>query len=166
VIVVLPVRKEREIVLQLLFSCDVGGEEPEVAAETLASELKVSLSSVRQACQRAEKILAVSNDLDEQIRAVSQLYEFDRIQRVERSVLRLAIYELLYDESIPPKVAIAEGLRLCRKFSTPEAARFVNALLDRLYAIQRGEEEPLDRLAESVRDLEESERRIQETQGQ
>lgn len=162
----LPVRKAREIVLQLLFSCDVGGEEPEVVAETLASELKISLPSVHQACLRAEEILAVSSDLDEQIRSVSQLYDFERIQRVERSVLRLAIYELFYDDSIPAKVAISEALRLCRKFSTPEAARFVNALLDRLYAIQRGEEEPLDRLADSVRDLEESERRVQEAQGE
>lgn len=162
----LPVRKQREVVLQLLFSCDVGGCEPEVVAETLASELKIAASEVREACRRAEQILAVTADLDEKIGALSEFYAFDRIQRVERAVLRLAVYEMAYDLAIPPKVAIAEALRLCRKFSTPEAARFVNALLDRLYAIQRGEEGSAAELVDSVRALEESERRAREVQGE
>lgn len=60
----------------------------------------------------------------------STSYEFERIPRIERNVLRLGVYEIMYDSDIPPKVAIAEAIRLTRKFATPESATFVNAILD------------------------------------
>src|SRR5690606_29501809 len=64
---------------------------------------------------------------------------FERIPRVERNILRLAVFELLHDPSVPPTVAIAEAIRLTRKFATPEAATFINAVLDAIFKMQRGE---------------------------
>ncbi|MBX9744017.1 MAG: transcription antitermination protein NusB, partial [Chlamydiales bacterium] len=61
-------------------------------------------------------------------------YVFERISRTERSILRLGTFELLFDPSIPPKVAIAEAIRICRKFGSPQSAQFVNAVLDSVFS--------------------------------
>ena len=77
-------------------------------------------------------------EIDAVIAKTSQSYAFERIQSVERNILRLAVYELLYDPEMPPKVALAEAVRLTRKFGSPEAAAFVNALLDGIYKSSQG----------------------------
>ena len=84
-------------------------------------------------------------------------YDFDRIQTVTKNILRLAVFELFFDPSIPPKVAIAEAIRLSRKFSTPESAAFVNALLDHLYRQSRGEEGNQQKLEQTSHDFMQSE---------
>jgi N utilization substance protein B len=71
--------------------------------------------------------------IDEKITSLSPDYSFARISRVEKTILRLGVYEILFDDLIPPLVAISEAIRLTRKFGTPESARFVNAILDRVY---------------------------------
>jgi len=126
----LPVRKFREVVLQLLYSLDIDEGEPEELEVLLAAELGIAQSDVRRARDRVSHIVSLLHELDAQIEEVSKEYALDRIQRIERNVLRLGVYEMLHDPEVPSKVAIAEAVRLTRKFSTPEASLFVNALLD------------------------------------
>jgi len=97
------------------------------------NELKVSKRNVREAHTRMQTILEKLPEIDAHITAASEMYAFDRISRVEKTLLRLGIFELLYDDTVPPLVAIAEGIRLCRKFGTRESADFVNAILDKVY---------------------------------
>jgi transcription termination factor NusB len=52
---------------------------------------------------------------------------------VDRNILRLGIFELLWMEAIPPKVAINEALEVAKKFSTHESSRFLNGILDRIH---------------------------------
>lgn len=129
----LPPQKFREIVFQLLYSTDFPNPEAEETALMLMGELKVTKKAVMQARERAEHIKEKISSIDEQITIFSTEYSFDRISRVEKNILRLGVYEMLYDESLPPLVVIAEAIRLTRKFGTPESAQFVNAILDRLY---------------------------------
>jgi N utilization substance protein B len=124
-------QKFREIVFQLLYSEDFGGSDGVV--EMLMGQLAVTKKVVREACATKEKILEKKQELDRAIEGNSQAYDFERIPRVERNVLRLSLYELLFASDIPPKVAIAEAIRLSRKFATAEAATFVNAILDAVY---------------------------------
>ena len=124
-------QKFREIVFQLLYSEDFGGSEEVV--EMLMAQLAVTKRTVREACAMMEKILEKKGEIDGMIRKISKGYEFERIPRVERNVLRLSLYELLFSKDIPPKVAIAEAIRLARKFATAESAAFVNAILDSIY---------------------------------
>jgi N utilization substance protein B len=85
------------------------------------------------AAARAKEIVEKLTDIDVHISAMSTEYAFDRISRVERTILRLSLFELLFDPQVPPRVAVAEGIRLCRKFGTPESSQFVNAILDGVY---------------------------------
>lgn len=129
----LPPQKLREIVLQMLFAQGFTGTLDEESAPFFMEEHKVPKSAALAAQKRAEAVAALIPVLDERIGPASTEFALHRIGRVEKGILRLAVYELLYDDEIPPKVSIAEAIRLCRKFGTRESAEFVNAVLDGIY---------------------------------
>lgn len=122
-------KKFREIVLQLLFSIDMGGAEEEDLIPFLMHELKTTRKIVKEAYAQASGIYAKRESLDQKIALLSQSYAFERIGRVERNILRWGFFE--QDGGLLDKaVVISEAIRLARKFSTPESADYVNALLD------------------------------------
>lgn len=129
----LPPQKFREAVFQILYSHDFdAGEEAEMVP-FMMQELKTTRRAMVDAHVRMNRVLAKLPEIDVLITAGSTEYTFERISRVERTILRLGLFEMMFDESIPPKVAIAEAIRLCRKFGTPESSQFVNAILDGVY---------------------------------
>lgn len=140
----LPPQKFREIVLQILYSQDFAPDQEEEMIPFMMHELKVTKRIMVEAHARMRQVLAHLEPIDAAIRAASTEYSFERISRVERTILRLGLFEILFDsKSLSPKVAIAEAIRLCRKFGTPESADFVNAILDRVYKTH--ETEPAER---------------------
>ncbi|HAB98347.1 MAG TPA: transcription antitermination factor NusB [Parachlamydiales bacterium] len=129
----LPPQKFREIVFQILFSRDFSLAEPQEMIALLMKELKVTKKIVMEAAARAHLVENHVEELDKMISRFSTEYSFERISRAEKSVLRLGAFELLHDSTIPPKVAIAEAIRICRKFGSPESSKFINGLLDGIY---------------------------------
>lgn len=129
----LPQQKFREIVFQILYASDFGCEEKDEVVSFLMPVLKATKSGIKLASERAASIAEHISELDELIAKKSVSYDFNRISRVERNVLRLGLFELIHDPGIPPKVAIHEAVRLCRKFGTRESAHFINAILDGIY---------------------------------
>jgi N utilization substance protein B len=153
----LPAQKFREIVFQILYSHDMGKSDDATIVDLLAQELEVSKKSVREAQQRVQDLLQHLEEIDALIGKTSVSYAFERIQSVERNILRVGAYEILFDKDIPPKVAIAEAMRLTRKFSTKEAASFVNAILDSIYRSSEGkpaDAAELQRTAEEMKEIE------------
>lgn len=134
----LPKQKLREIIFQLIYSADFVDSSDEEMIDLMMEQLAVTKKTVREAISRKEEVLQKREELDSLIREVSKAYDFERITRTERNVLRLAVYELLYDPLIPPKVVIAEAVRLARKFASPEGADFVNALVHELFIRREG----------------------------
>jgi N utilization substance protein B len=128
----LPPQKFREAVLQILYSQDfvLGSEE---IIPLMMEELKTTRKAMLEAQAKVNEILVKLPEIDLQITQASTEYTFERISRVEKAILRLGLFEILFDPSIPPRVAIAEAVRLCRKFGTPESSQFVNAILDGVY---------------------------------
>lgn len=124
----LPPQKFREIVFQILFSSDFLDLETEQTALMLMNELKVTRKAVLEANSIVKKIREKLPYIDEKISLYSTDYAFERISRVEKTILRLGMYEF---EELPPLIVIAEAIRLTRKFGTPESAQFVNAILDK-----------------------------------
>ncbi|HSX37450.1 MAG TPA: transcription antitermination factor NusB [Chlamydiales bacterium] len=129
----LPPQKFREIVYQILFSTAFVSEELEITALALMKELKVTKRTVMEACERVRQLLSKLEAIDAKIRTASDEYQFERISSAEKCALRLGVFELFFDASLPKKVAIAESIRLTRKFGTRESADFVNAILDAVY---------------------------------
>jgi N utilization substance protein B len=73
-------------------------------------------------------------EIDEKIQKYTEHWELQRIAAVDRNILRLAIFEMLYRDDIPPIVSINEAVDIAKKFSTRESGAFVNGILDRLRA--------------------------------
>lgn len=127
----LPRQKLREAVLQLLFSFDLGDKAQESLIPLLMQQLKASRRNIETAFLLAARIWEKKRELDLAISALSETFSLKRIHKTELQILRLGFYEILFDrETVPSKVAIAEAIRLARKFATPAAALFINALLD------------------------------------
>jgi N utilization substance protein B len=72
--------------------------------------------------------------LDELISGVAENWRLDRMAAIDRNILRLGAFEMLFDSDVPAKVAINEALELAKRYSTAQSSRFVNGILDRLQA--------------------------------
>jgi len=127
-------REGREVALQLLFHWDLnvqqslGGPELE-----LFWEFRPSIQGVRTfATNLLNGVIARQATIDEKITKYTANYELKRISAVDRNILRMAIYEMLYAEDVPPIVAINEAIDIAKKFGTEESGKFVNGVLDRV----------------------------------
>lgn len=129
----LPQAKFREAVFYAVFSQDFSQNSDEEVVPMMMEQLAMSKKNVREALQRAMLVLEKKEEIDACIQKYVPDYDLSRISYIERNVLRLATYELLFDNAIPEVVAISEGIRLCRKFSTAEGANFINGVLDAIY---------------------------------
>jgi N utilization substance protein B len=123
--------KMREIVFHLLYSADFAQGDEEGVIPFLMEQHKVTKKSVYQAKEIADAVRGKQEAIDALIAKTVTEYPFERILGVERNLLRLGIYELLYSSRVPPKVAISEAMRLATKFGS--SATFINAILDKLY---------------------------------
>jgi len=70
--------------------------------------------------------------IDEHIKKHAKNWDFHRIAAVDRNIMRLAIYEMLFREDIPPIVSINEAVDIAKKFSTQDSGKFVNGILDKI----------------------------------
>ena len=70
--------------------------------------------------------------IDEKIKSHAKNWDFHRIAAVDRNIMRLAIYEMLHREDIPPVVSINEAVDIAKKFSTQDSGKFVNGILDKM----------------------------------
>jgi len=119
----------REIVFQILYSYDFIPGEDEEMIPFMMNELKVTKRVMIEAHDRMRAVLAKQEEIDAIISKASTEYTFERISRVEKTILRLSLFELLLT---PPYRSDCDcrTIRLCRKFGTPESAQFINAILD------------------------------------
>lgn len=125
-------RKARECALQMLFAADVAETPPEEVVRTYWAELgEAELEDPARefATRLAAGTLARLDDLDERIRSRAEHWRITRMAVVDRNILRLAVYEFLF-EPTPRTVAINEALEIARRFSTYEATQFINGILD------------------------------------
>ncbi len=131
-----PPQKFREILFLLLFSEELHSSDPDELIDTVTKELKVRKNEVRAAWEKLSEITKVLPEIDSDIAAVSTSYDFHRIQKVELAVLRLSCYELLFEKKLAAPIVIAEAKRIAKKFATPDAASFCQALLDSVVKIK------------------------------
>jgi N utilization substance protein B len=125
-------RKARECALQMLFAADIAGSVPEEVLRTYWKELgdaDTEEAARDFATRLAAGTLANLEALDERIRSRAEHWRIPRMAIVDRNILRLAVYEFLY-EPTPRTVAINEALEIARRFSTYEATQFINGILD------------------------------------
>lgn len=125
----IPQQKLRELVFEILYTYDFHEGETDSLVTLLMEEHKISKKNVLEAYARAEEIMKHREELDKMLTELSLDYDFDRIQTIERTILRLALYDLFIDKKLSEKVVIAEAKRIARKFNSTDGADFVHAIL-------------------------------------
>lgn len=122
-------RKSREFALQMLFEWDMTRQEPARVEKLFWKSARASESTRKFANELFEGAVAQANATDQLVEKLAENWRLDRLAGVDRSILRLAIYELRFGTA-PPKVVIDEALELAKKFSSAEAPAFLNGILD------------------------------------
>jgi transcription antitermination protein NusB len=130
-----PRHRAREVALQILYQWEIGRRDVDRAAETLFSEQWPDATPPSDELQAFASLLA--RDTVERLDAIDPLiaetadrWRLERMAVLDRLILRMAICELLRDGAPPPAVVINEALELARTFSTEDAVKFINGMLD------------------------------------
>jgi N utilization substance protein B len=129
-------RRARELAVQLLYQREVGGLELDALAATFwdqateAADVALPPAARAYADQLAAGTAARLPEIDVVIESAGATWRLERMNVVDRIVLRLAVYELRHEPDLPAAVVINEALELARTFSTEDSVRFVNGVLD------------------------------------
>jgi len=127
-------RKTREVALQFLYQLDLNGEDDPTPHEVefwARHPVDGSTRVFGDALVRGAK--ANQAKIDQVISQCAEHWDLERMAVVDRNILRLAVYELLWTADVPPKVAINEAIEIAKKFGTKESSRFINGVLDRIH---------------------------------
>jgi len=126
-------RKARELALQMLFQHEFTGQRSDFRAVEDLDPAKKEHLDIRQFSEElVNGTLAHLEEIDSRIRQAAEHWKMDRMASVDRNIMRFAVFELLYRNDIPPAVTINESLEIAKKFSSSEAASFINGLLDKI----------------------------------
>lgn len=124
--------RARELALQFLYQLDLLGD---VVADELGRFLR-SEERDGETCRFARRLVEGAREhraeIDEEIQGVAQNWQISRMAVIDRNVLRLAAYEMLFCDDIPPKVAINEAIELGKRYSTANSGAFINGILDKI----------------------------------
>ncbi|OMP67711.1 transcription antitermination factor NusB [Domibacillus epiphyticus] len=122
-------RASREKAIQALYQMDLSGAE---AAEAIENVLNGDSS---ESGYLHNIVLGVEDHLEEIDKSIKENLEnwsFDRLAKVDRNILRLAVYEMTYVEDVPSKVAMNEAIELAKRFSDERAGKFINGVLSKI----------------------------------
>lgn len=125
-------RKSREFALQVLYQLNITKQDV-ITALTQFQEHFLSNGEADEFLKRLVLgVLEHCQELDRLIEQYSENWHLDRINIVERNILRMALFELLYCEEIPPKVTINEAIDLGKRYGSEDSGSFINGILDRI----------------------------------
>jgi len=131
-------RKElREHIFQLLFRVEFNGQEDmaeqlSLFVDDMKEETEVKAEDEAYIAGKYEKIVEKLPELDAMLDKVSKGWKTSRMSKVDLTILRLAVYEMKFDEDIPEKVAINEAVELSKKFGGDDSPAFINGVLAKL----------------------------------
>ena len=129
----------RECIFCLMFQNDfyVTDEFEEQMSNFLANfhfpeEHEISEKDEKEVREKVEQLIALMPDIDEKISANAKGWKIERIAKAELAILRLAVYEALYEESVPVGVAVNEAVELAKEYGGENGAAFVNGILGKI----------------------------------
>jgi N utilization substance protein B len=125
-------RRSREFALQVLYQLDITPRDPEAAL----ARIREHFSRAAERDEFAERIvMGVLNNREETDRLIerySEHWRLGRMNMIDRNILRMACFELLHCDEIPPKVTMNEAIDLGKRYGTEGSGSFINGILDRI----------------------------------
>ena len=125
-------RKAREASLKMIFQLDLGSNTWEALAETL-KESNLSSENDQFANSIVRGAWEHKDEIDRIIEIYAKEWKLDRFASVDKNILRLAVYELLYCPEISPNIVINEAIHLAKIYSYSDAGSFINGILDKIW---------------------------------
>ena len=123
-------RQARELAMQALFYMDIQKDASEEMLELFCGCFCPSKKSRPFLTKLVNGVLGAKGQIDALVERFSQNWKIDRMSSVDRNVMRIAVYEMLYCDDIPPKVSINEAVDIGKKFGTQESGAFINGIMD------------------------------------
>ena len=126
-------RQARMIALQTLYEYDTAQHSPEEVLQRHAEERNLQPKVAEYA---KELVTGVRNNLagiDEHIQSAAKEWPLQQMARIDKNILRLAIYEILFNNTVPAKAAINEAVELAKLFGTNTSSRFINGVLGTIF---------------------------------
>ncbi len=125
----------RELALQLLYQMDLRQSDLAEELQPFLVGEETDLEARQFALRLVRGVRENQSAIDQRIRDVAQNWDLGRMALIDRNVLRVATFELLWCKDIPPKVAINEAIELGKRYSTQNSGAFVNGILDKIKSL-------------------------------
>ena len=130
--------KARELALKILYQINVTGDTYKESLRSFWKSHKTSPQSKDFATILVQGTMENIGKIDDVISKYAMNWQIKRMAVVDRNILRMGTYELLYLPDIPPKVSINEAVDIAKKYSDPQSGKFVNGILDKIHRTELG----------------------------
>ena len=122
-------RKARTITLKTLYEIDSASRITETVVERYLTEENLSEEFKTFIRELVSGVIENKTAIDENIRKFAPAWPVDQLALIDRNILRLAIFEILFDNKVPVKVAVSEAVELAKIFGSKNSAKFINGVL-------------------------------------
>jgi N utilization substance protein B len=122
-------RKARILALQALYEIDSVRREPETVIERALNGVEITQENSDFIREMVNGTVKNQGEIDSQIQTLAPAWPLDQMAMIDRNILRLAIFEILYDNKVPVKVAVNEAVELAKTFGSDSSAKFINGVL-------------------------------------
>ncbi|MEN7972626.1 MAG: transcription antitermination factor NusB [Verrucomicrobiota bacterium] len=125
-------RETREWIMQFLFQLDFNPEPIDIALKDFWDGKEPREREKQYAEEIIKGVVQRKEELDDRLSQYAKRWDSERMGAVDRTVMRVALFEMLYREDVPPVVSINEAVHFAKDFSSFQSGRFVNGVLDRI----------------------------------
>ncbi len=116
--------------MQILYQIEIAEQDPDIGIKLFLNNFPVKEDVTDYAVKLVRGVHEHLADIDSTIESFSKHWKLGRMTSIDRNILRLAAYELLYAGDVPSKVCINESLEIAKKFSSHDSSSFINGILD------------------------------------
>lgn len=127
--------KARMLALQALYEVDSVARPPEAVTERLLAGSALSGENVDFVRELVNGTVKNQEEIDGSIRKFAPAWPIDQLAIIDRNILRLAIFEILFDNKVPIKVVVNEAVELAKTFGSESSAKFINGVLGSVSAL-------------------------------
>ncbi len=131
-------RQARRIALQVLYEYDTAGHDVEAVLRRHTAERHLEPQVVAFAGELVQGVLVHLDQIDAAIQEAASEWPLSQMARIDKNILRLAIYEILFNNAVPAKAAINEAVELAKAFGSDASSRFVNGVLGTIFSQAHG----------------------------
>ncbi len=129
-------RKSRELALQALYQGELAGQARLLGFEEFCAHFQVSKKAIPYAIKLLGGVQEKSEEINQLISRYAENWRLERMSVIDRNILRLAVFELHYQDDVPTSVAINEAVEIAKRYSTDDSGSFINGILDGLAKVE------------------------------